>query len=170
MAAPRVIVGVISKALGLKGEVFVRADPDVAHEFVPGEEFVVAGGRRLVVASSRFHSGHRLVLRFEGIDTRDAVAELRDVVLEVDRDEVELEEDAFWNDDLLGREVFDDRGELVGVLEATMDGAAHDYLVVARPDGAEVLIPAVADLVDITAERIVVTAIPGLLDPDGEQD
>lgn len=169
MTAPRAIVGVIGKPLGLKGEVFVRPDPDVAHEFAPGQTFVVEGGRELAVAASRSHSG-RLVLRFAGVDSREQVEQLRGLVLEVSRDDVALDEDTFWNDDLLGREVVDDRGELVGVLESTMDGAAHDYLVVARPDGAEVLIPAVAELVDIQSERIVVTAIPGLLDPDDAGD
>ena len=165
MTAPRAIVGVIGKPLGLKGEVFVRPDPDVAHDFTAGETFTVEGGRELTVAASRSHSG-RLVLRFSDVDTREQVEQLRGLVLEVSRDEVALDEDTFWNDDLLGREVVDDKGELVGVLEATMDGAAHDYLVVARPDGAEVLIPAVAELVDITADSIVVKPIPGLLDAD----
>lgn len=165
MTAPRAIVGVIGKALGLKGEVFVRPDPDVAHEFSAGDTFVVEGDRELVVAASRSHSG-RLVLRFTGVETREDADDLRGLVLEVPREAITLDEDAFWNDDLLGREVVDDHGELVGVLEATMDGAAHDYLVVARPDGAEVLIPAVAELVDVQPERIVVTAIPGLLDVD----
>jgi 16S rRNA processing protein RimM len=165
MTAPRAIVGVISKALGLKGEVFVRPDPDVAHDFAAGDTFVVTGGRELVVAAARSHSG-RLVVRFAGVETREQAEQLRGLVLEVSREDVALDDDTFWNDELLGRQVVDDHGELVGVLEATMDGAAHDYLVVARPDGAEILIPAVAELVDVQPERIVVRAIPGLLDAD----
>ena len=35
-------VGVISKALGLKGEAFVHPDPDVAHDFAPGDEIASA--------------------------------------------------------------------------------------------------------------------------------
>jgi len=164
--APRAVVGVVGKPLGLKGEVFVRPDPDVAHDFVAGDEFVV-GDHRLVVAASRSHSG-RLVVRFAGVDSREEAEALRGTVLEVERDSVTLDDDAFWSDDLLGREVVDDTGGLVGILESTMDGAAHDYLVVARPDGAEVLIPAVAELVDVQPDRIVVTAIPGLLDVEGD--
>lgn len=160
-----VIVGVIAKPLGLRGEVFVRPNPDVGHEFAPGESFTVAPERRIVVAEARLHSG-RQVVRFEGVATREAVEELRGTVLTVPRASVSLDEDAFWNDELLGREVVDDNGELLGVLEATLDGAAHDYLVVARPDGGEVMVPAVAELVDISADRIVIHAIPGLLDDD----
>lgn len=169
MTAPRAIVGVVSKPLGLKGEVFVRPDPDVAHDFAPGDTFVVQGGRELVVAVSRSHSG-RQVMRFEGVETREDAEGLRGLVLEVPREDISLDSDTFWNDDLLGKDVVDHNGELVGVLEATMDGAAHDYLVVARPDGGEVLIPAVAELVDVQPDRIVVTAIPGLLDAGDAAD
>lgn len=165
MASPDVIVGVIAKPLGLKGEVFVRPDPDVGHEFTAGDAFLAPPDRRLVVEAARLHSG-RQVVRFEGVTTREAVEELRGTVLAVPRDSVSLDDDAFWNEDLLGREVVDDSGTLVGVLESTLDGAAHDYLVIARPDGGEVMVPAVADLVDISAERIVIHAIPGLLDDD----
>ena len=160
-----VIVGVVAKPLGLKGEVFVRPNPDVGHEFGAGQTFPGGGERELVVAAARLHSG-RQVVRFEGVETREQVEELRGTVLRVPRGDVELDEDAFWNDDLLGRDVVDDAGELVGVLESTLDGAAHDYLVIARPDGGEVLVPAVADLVDVQPDRIVVHAIPGLLDDD----
>ena len=157
-----VVVGVVAKPLGLKGEVFVRPDPDVGHGFAAGETFVT-GDRELVVAEARLHSG-RQVVRFEGVESREGAEALRGTVLSVSRDAVELDDDAFWNDDLLGREVVDQHGELVGVLEATQDGAAHDYFVVARPDGGEVLIPAVADLVNVQPDRIVIQAIPGLLD------
>ncbi len=117
----------------------------------------------MTVVSSRVHAGRRLV-RFDGIGNRDAAEALRGLVLSVPRDEVALDENAFWADALLGREVVDAAGGLIGVLESTLDGHAHDFLVVARPDGGEVLIPAVAELVDLTGERIVVQTIPGLLD------
>jgi ribosomal 30S subunit maturation factor RimM len=47
-------------------------------------------------------------------------------------------------------------------------GAAHDLLEVRRPDGVTVLVPAVAALVgvELDAGRVVVQAIPGLLDPE----
>ena len=165
MASDRdVIVGVVGKPLGWKGEVFVRANPDVGHQFAPGDTFTV-GERQLAIAEARLHSG-RQVMRFDGVDSREAAEEIRGAVLTVPRGDVELDEDAFWNDELLGRQVVDESGDVVGVLEATLDGAAHDYLVIARPDGGEVLVPAVAELVEIGPEQIVVRAIPGLLDDD----
>ncbi len=119
-----------------------------------------------MVAASRLHAGRRVV-RFVGVDDR-AGAEALLGVLTLPRAAVVLDDDAFWNDELLGREVVDEAGALIGVLEATLDGPAHDYLVVARSDGGEVLVPAVAALVDLAGDRVVVRAIPGLLDDGGE--
>lgn len=158
----RVAVGVVGKALGLRGEVFVRPDPDVAHEFAPGQSYPTPDGD-LVIASSRVHSG-RQVVHFTGVDDREATEPLRGLVLTVARDAVELDDDAYWSDDLIGREVVDDAGAVVGVVEQTRDGFAHDYLVIARPDGGEVLVPAVEELVEITEDKVVIHAIPGLLD------
>jgi 16S rRNA processing protein RimM len=166
-----VAVGAVGKPFGVHGEVYVHPDADLAEPFAPGRSYRAtkpgeapqAGGRRLTVEWSKVHAGRQLV-RFRGVEDRDAAQLLRGTVLLVPRTEVPLEGDAFWTDDLLGREVVDASGELVGSLESVLDGSAHDYLVVARPDGGEVLIPAVAALVDLSGERIVVQRIPGLLD------
>ncbi|MDP8978411.1 MAG: ribosome maturation factor RimM [Actinomycetota bacterium] len=157
----------MGRAVGLRGEVYVIGDPDVADDFTAGAVYEpaepLAGHDRLVVATSRVHSGRRVV-RFVGVDTRDAAEALRDATLTVPRDEVELDEGAFWVDDLLGREVVDADGGPLGVLEAVLPGAAHDYLVVARPDGGEVLVPAVPELVEPGRDRVVVRPPPGLFD------
>lgn len=161
-----VVVGVVGKPVGLRGEVYVRPDPDVGDDFARGRSYASSRGGQLTVASSRVHAGKQVV-HFDGVATRAAAEALRGVELRLSRAAVGLDEDAFWTSDLLGREVVDDGGALVGVLEATVDGAAHDYLVVARPDGGEILVPAVAELVEVGDERIVVHAIPGLLDDEG---
>lgn len=163
-----VTVGVVAKPFGVHGDVYVRPDVDLEHDFPPGCAYETPTGV-LVVERSRLHSGRRVV-RFAGVEDRDAAEALRGGLLTLPRSQVTLDEDAFWTEDLLGREVVDDAGTLVGVIENTLDGLAHDYLVVARPDGGEVLVPAVAELVDVDGERVVVHAIPGLLDPDAAED
>lgn len=165
MSNPRAVVGVIGKPLGLGGEVFVRPDPDVHYPFAKGDVVSTPDGRSLTVATSRSHSG-RLVVRFEGVTDRETAETLRGSILEIPREDVTLDDEAWWSEDLVGREVVDDDGALVGIVESTLDGAAHDYLVVARPDGGEVMLPAVAELLDVSDQAIIVHAIPGLLDPD----
>lgn len=167
MTAGEVVVGVVGKPLGVRGEVYVQPDPDLAHDFPPGTTYELTGGVTLTVAESRLH-GNRRVLRFSGADDREAAEALRGAVLTVPRDALEVDDEALWVDDLLGREVHDPAGALVGVVEAVRDGHAHDYVVVARTDGGESLVPLVADLLDIRGEVIVVQPIPGLLDDHGE--
>lgn len=164
MAADEVTVGVVSKPLGLRGEVYVRPDPDVADDFTAGSTYR-AGERILTVAASRLHGGRRVV-RFDAVEDRDAAEALRGAVLTLPRSDVALDDDAFWADDVVGREVVNAAGDHVGTLVEVTDGAAHDYLVVSRPQGRQVLIPAVDELVEVTPDRIVVQALPGLLDPE----
>lgn len=168
MTADEVTVGVVGKPVGIKGEAYVHPDPDLDHAFAPGTTYPLPGGGRLTVTARRLHSG-RLVLRFAEASDREGVAALRGTELRVPRASVPPGEDAFWAADLAGREVIDQRGELVGVVEGTRDGPAHDYLVVARTDGGEVLVPAVAELLRVTPDAIVVQAIPGLLGPDPDE-
>jgi 16S rRNA processing protein RimM len=154
---------VVGKPFGVRGHVYVRPDPDFGGEFEPEATYDTGDGRTLVVAEGRLHSGRRVV-RFDGVTDRVGAEALRGTVLHRNRAEIPLEEGAFWVRDLVGREVVDDAGDLVGVVEAVEDGAAHDYLVVARPDGGEVLIPAVDGILDVSGGRVVVHPIPGLLD------
>lgn len=162
MVAEEVAVGVVGKPLGLRGEVYVHPDPDVGDDLAPGSVYRTREGT-LTVASSRLHGGRRMIVRFEGVEDRAAAEGLRGAVLMVDRGAVALDEDAFWTDEVVGRQVVTADGQAVGVLVGVADGAAHDYLVVAPPEGDELLIPAVAELVEVTPERVVVQAIPGLL-------
>lgn len=158
----RAILGTVGKPFGLAGDVYVWLDADLGDNLVAGL-VCDAGGRTLEVAQIRRHRGRPLV-RFVGVDDRKAALELRGLALEVDRDSVAPDEEAIWADDLLGRDVVDVDGALVGVVDGVLDGTAHDFLVVARADGGEVLIPAVDELVDLS-DPVVVHGPPGLLDP-----
>ncbi|HVM15793.1 MAG TPA: ribosome maturation factor RimM [Egibacteraceae bacterium] len=160
-----VAVGVVGKPLGLRGEVYVQPDPDVGEQFPPGATYT-AGDRTLTVAASRMH-GNRRVVRFAGVEDREQAEAMRGAVLTLDRADVALDEDAFWTDDVVGREVVTVAGEPVGTLADVTDGAAHDYLVISRPDGRELLVPAVDELVEVTPDHIVIRPLPGLLDGEG---
>lgn len=161
MGPARAVLATVGKPFGLAGDVYLWLDPDFADALTPGLR-LTAGDRELEVAAVREHKG-RPVVRFAGVDDRDAVGALRGVALEVDRATL-AGDDLLWADDLLGREVVDASAGLVGVVEAVLDGPAHDFLSVARPDGGDVLIPVVDELVDI-GETIVVHGPPGLIDP-----
>jgi len=72
----------------------------------------------------------------------------------------------FYYRDVIGCEVFLTDGVRVGVVEEIIATGANDVFVV-RGDGKEVLVPVIEDVVkeiDVEGKRILIEAIPGLLD------
>jgi 16S rRNA processing protein RimM len=159
------LAGQIGKPHGLGGEVYVIRISDDARRFDPGARLLHEDGRALVIASARSHRD-RFLVRFEGVDDRDAAEGLRGA-LYVPADEVrELEPGEFWESDLKGLDVVHARtGAVVGTVSHVLRGPAQDLLAVETADG-ERLVPLVAEIVvevDPGAHKITVDPPEGLL-------
>jgi 16S rRNA processing protein RimM len=72
---PRAVLGTVGKPFGLAGDVYVWLDPDLSDSVIAGLR-CQAGARTLEVAQVRRHRGRPLV-RFVGVDDREAALELR---------------------------------------------------------------------------------------------
>jgi 16S rRNA processing protein RimM len=75
-------------------------------------------------------------------------------------------ENEFYYRDVVGCEVFATDGRRVGIIEDIIATGANDVFVV-RDESKEVLVPVIADVVkeiDVAARRVVIEAVPGLLD------
>lgn len=173
------LVARIGKPHGLHGEVTVQLHTDDPQgRFAPGVRLATEAApgtgvpRELTVASARSHRGIWL-LGFEQIPDRTGAESLRGTRLFVDVtdgapfDEDTTDEDAWYEDDLVGLVAYDPAGERLGEVSALQTGAAQDLLVLRLLDGAEALVPfvtALVPVVDIAGGRVVVDAPPGLLD------
>jgi len=168
MPAPiRVTVGRIGRAHGIRGDVAIDVRTDEPERRFARGAVVVADGRALTVAGSRWHSG-RLLVTFAEIADRTAAEQLRGTLLEseVDPDELPDDEDAYYDRQLIGLEARTDGGAVIGDVVAVVHHEEQDTLVV-NADGRELMIPFVAAIVptvDLTAGRLVVADVPGLLD------
>jgi 16S rRNA processing protein RimM len=122
-------------------------------------------GRRLVVASSRSH-GTRFLVRFEGVDGREAAEDLRGA-LYIEAAEVRsLEPGEYWEHDLVGADVMHLDGSAIGRVSTIEAGPGQDRLIVETPAGDQ-MIPFVGEIVvevDLQARRVVVDPPEGLLD------
>lgn len=120
------------------------------------------------VESVRFHQGAALI-KLAGCDDRTTAESLRGLLVQIPlEDAVPLEEGEYYYFQVVGVEVFTDGGELLGQVVEVMETGANDVYVVRGPRG-EVLIPAVEDVVrelDLTARRMVIVPIPGLLEDE----
>jgi 16S rRNA processing protein RimM len=152
----RLEVGRVGRAHGLHGEVSVAPITNRAERFAPGS-VLYAGGRELRVATAREHQDRWLV-RFDGVEDRNAAEVLRGVLLTADASEPD-DNDELWVHELIGSDVFDRAGAPLGRITAVEANPAHDLLVLDR--GA--LIPVVF-VVEHGDGRVVVDVPEGLLD------
>ncbi|GAA4345149.1 ribosome maturation factor RimM [Angustibacter luteus] len=164
------VVGRIGRAHGLRGEVTVEVRTDVPEErFVPGAVFVTdpAAAGPLTLADVHEHSG-TLLLRFEQSTDRTSAEGLRGVMLLVSTPASD-EDDAWYEDELVGLRVRSPQGEDLGEVARLDTGGAQDLLVVRRADGPNVLVPFVHALVpevDVPGGFVVVDPPGGLFDPE----
>jgi len=165
------VVGRVGRAHGLRGEVLVDVRTDSPElRLAPGALLATdpADVGPLKVATGRVHSG-RLLLHFDGVADRTAAQALRGVLLlaEVDPDALPEEDDEWYDHQLVGLDAVLGDGEAVGHVREVLHLPGHDVLAVARPDGTEVLVPFVTEIVpdvDLAANRLVITPPPGLLE------
>lgn len=160
--------GQVSGVHGVRGELKVRPWCDGADFLLPFRRFALqmtgSEAKHVRVAeSSRTHQGF-LLLKLEGVDTREAAQALRGTVLYFDRAEAELPEGRYFLSDLIGLTVTDESGEVLGTLTEVFQPPAHDVYRVT--DGGQVHdIPAVPQFikeVDLAHRRVVVRLIEGM--------
>lgn len=145
----RISVGYVRRAHGIKGDVIIRPLTDHLGRYQAGASLQSDEDPpgRYVVRSSQQHSDGLLV-RFEGISSRDAAEALQGVTFTIGPDERRtLGNDEYWPDDLEGLVAIDRDGTHLGVVSGVILGAAQDRLVVATEDGREVEVPFVAEIV-----------------------
>jgi 16S rRNA processing protein RimM len=165
MDEPTVVVGRITKAHGLRGEVAVQVFSDNPDRFAEGAHVYLEDGRDLAVRGARW-TGSRLLVAFEGVEDRTAAEGLRGRALVVPRSMLpELPEGEYWPHDLVGCQVVTESGRSLGRVTDVIENPANDLWAAVDEDGAETLIPAIRDVVvsvDIGDRRIVVRDLPGL--------
>jgi 16S rRNA processing protein RimM len=162
---PTVVVGRVTRAHGVKGEVAVMVLTEVGERFDRGRVVYLEDGRSLTVAASRPHRG-RMLVTFEGLLDRDAADKLVQRNLVVPQSESPpLPEGSYWDHQLIGSEVVTEAGRSLGVLRDVIHTPANDVWSAVDEDGAETLVPAIGDVVasvDVEAKRVVVREVPGL--------
>ncbi|MGW5125364.1 ribosome maturation factor RimM [Streptomyces sp. NPDC004069] len=167
----QLVVARIGRAHGIKGEVTVEVRTDEPElRLAPGAVLATdpASAGPLTIETGRVHSG-RLLLRFEGVRDRTAAEALRNILLiaEIDPEELPEDEDEYYDHQLIDLDVVTEDGTEVGRITEVSHLPSQDLLIVERPDGTEVMIPFVGEIVtevDLEEQRAVVAPPPGLID------
>ncbi|GAA3994737.1 ribosome maturation factor RimM [Streptomyces sp. NBC_01352] len=171
----QLVVARIGRAHGIKGEVTVEVRTDEPElRLAPGAVLATdpASAGPLTIETGRVHSG-RLLLRFEGVRDRTAAEALRNILLiaEIDPEALPEEEDEYYDHQLMDLDVVTEDGTEVGRITEISHLPSQDLFIVERPDGSEVMIPFVEEIVteiDLEEQRAVISPPPGLIDDRAE--
>ena len=125
----------IGRAQGLKGEVTVQIFTDEPeYRFAPGAVLYTKDGEEEYVVESSRTFKNRWIIKFEGIDDRDASEAANGVVLygEADDPEEMLEADEWYPKDLISLEARLAEGNTLGLAPGTVVGKVVDVIEVAQ--------------------------------------
>jgi len=163
----RIIVGAISGAFGVHGEVRLKsfcADPAAIADYTP---LTSEDGKTYaqIVLTGQTKGG--FTARIDGVVTKEDADALRNTNLYAARDVMpSLPDDEYYYADLIGLTVLDTGGTTLGTVKNVMDHGAGDLLEITVPGQSEtVLLPFTQDgvpTVDLAAGRIIADPADGL--------
>ncbi|TCP40430.1 ribosome maturation factor RimM [Rhodovulum marinum] len=167
MSETRVCVGAIAGAFGVRGEVRLKsfcADPTAIADYAP--LFTEDGARSFDVTLTRPVKGG-FAARLSGVATKEQADALRGTQLYADRAVLpSLPEDEYYHADLIGLEVLDTGGTVLGRVRSVQDHGAGALLEIHGPGlSSTVLLPftnACVPTVDLAAGRLIADPPEGL--------
>lgn len=170
MSGELVLLGRISAAHGIRGEVKINSFTDVPEDIAAYGPLTDGAGRRFLIRQTRPHKGMSVTAEIDGVTDRNAAEALKGVALYVAREMLpEADEDEWYHADLIGLAVFSPEGEGLGEIVAVQNFGAGDLLEIKPPEESRTLLvpftKAVVPIVDVKAGRVIVDP-PRDLDED----
>lgn len=157
-----ILVGEIRRPHGNTGEMLLKSYSERGDRFVPGSKIFIEekegrGRREVEVVSSR-STAKGLLIKLDGIDSRQQAGELNGSLLFIPGAALEpLEDGSYYDFQLEGALVYEGR-KRIGTVSALLETAANPVLEI-RPEsgGARFYLPFVSDVilaVDLLDRRI----------------
>jgi 16S rRNA processing protein RimM len=176
--AEPVLVGIVAKAHGLRGEVVVDPTTDTPGRFDPGRVLAAvlpSGASRLLKIATSRPFQERWLVRFDGVETRTDAEALHSAELTIRRDQVApLPAGRYYRFELIGLEASTPEGLALGRVAEVFATGSNDVAIV-QGDLGEILIPLLESVmveVDTAAGRIVLApppGLPGIPEPPGKE-
>ncbi|KON68466.1 ribosome maturation factor RimM [Peribacillus butanolivorans] len=166
-------VGKIVNTHGLLGEVRVISSTDFPEKrFKVGNTLYLFRETEkkplpLIIRSHRNHKNFNL-LTFENYYNVGQVEAFRNGVLKIKEAQLgKLDEGEFYFHEIIGCSVFTDEGVEIGEIIEVLTPGANDVWVIKKAGSKDILIPYIDQIVkevDISAKKVIITPMEGLLD------
>lgn len=159
--------GKIVTTHGIKGEIKIMPytdTPELLCEF--DRLFTGKNHDEIYIEKSRVFK-NMVIAKIKGVNTPEEAEKLRSNILYIHRDDLELDEDTYFIQDLIGVEVKDaDEGTVYGKITDVLQTGANDVYVI-KGDGREYLVPAIPEVIiltDIENDLMLIRPLEGLFD------
>jgi 16S rRNA processing protein RimM len=169
--------GTLGKLHGLRGEFYLNVAVDGLERLERGTEFFLAcpagrgaaGEERLVPCTAMRAGGtdQRPLVLLDLAGTREQALALQGCELLAAGGDLD-ERPHYVVGDLLGLRVETASGRMLGEVDDVLETPAHEILQVRTPQGAELLVPLVDELVEVDEAAGVARVVDGLLDEPEE--
>lgn len=160
-------VGKLRRPHGVRGDLLMEVLTDFPERLHVGRLVYIGDDHRPLQIRSRRPHAQGLLIAFQGIDTPEAAGLLRNCLVQVRAMDVPpLPEGEYYHHQLIGLQVVDEAGTVLGILKEILETGANEVYVVQPPAGLELLLPAIPDVirqVDLRAGMLHVHILPGLI-------
>ena len=148
-----ITIGVIIAPHGVRGDLRIMPRTDFPERFMHMDDCYI-DGKEYHVASARFHKQFVLA-SFEEIPDRNAAELFAKKEIQVRREDlVELPEGRYYIFDMIGLEVQDTEGNVLGTLTDVLQPGANDVYVVSKEGEPDQLFAAIDDvIIDIDMDK-----------------
>jgi len=152
------VVGKLRRPHGLTGDLLMEILTDFPERMRRGRQLFIGEAHVPVILEKSHSHPPFLILKFQGYDTPEAAAELRNNLVYVRADSLPpfLKVNIIHHQ-LVGLRVVSEDGQELGVLTEVLETGANDVYVVTDENGKEVLLPAIREVilgVDLAAKTM----------------
>lgn len=158
-------IGKIVNTHGIKGELRVLSNSDFIDIRFKKNNKIFIDNQSYVIENAYLHKNF-IVIKLVGKDNINDVIQWKNKnIFAPPLDDHVLEEDEYFNDDLIGLTVYNQNNEELGVVKTIRDGINYNYLMI--EGNKKGLVPfknSFIHEVDIDNQKIIINEIKGLLD------
>jgi 16S rRNA processing protein RimM len=161
----QILVGTVVGTHGYGGRVRVNPETDNPTRYAQGSVVTIGGQAYTIQRSGPGSGGTVLLVKLTGVDGLEQASELVHQSITVDAaDAPELPEGSYYHFQLIGMQVVDTTGGLLGRLTEVIETGSNDVYVVTS-ESSEIMIPALADVlvvIDVDSNTMTVDIPEGI--------
>jgi len=161
----RIVIGHVKGPRGIRGEIRLRSATDISGRFDTGQIIYIESQMYEVLSSKVV--GSEILVFLDGISDRNQVEDLSGKEITANYyDRGLLPPDTYFHYDLIGLEVRDEYGYVLGHISEVIETGANDVYVIHLDGERDILVPAISSVVtDVDIEKLcMVINLPDGLD------